>query len=566
MNQFTQDIAEVIHDQIPDLTEEEIDQLLEIPPNIDMGDYAFPCFTLAKQFRKNPVAIAQELSEKIAVKGAILRVANAGPYLNFFLDKGVLARQVMGEIWEKRERYGSAQIGDGKRIVIDYSSPNIAKPFGIAHLRTTVIGNALCKIYEFLGYKVIRVNHLGDWGTQFGKQIVAYKKWGDEELIKQNPIRQLYDLYVRFHVEAENDPSLEEEARLWFKRLEDGDKEARQLWQWFRDLSLEEFQRIYTLLDIGFDSYDGESFYNEMINDTIERIKEKGLTTVSQDALIIPLDQYNLPPCLLKKRDDATLYATRDICAAEYHYRTYEFEKKLYVVAAHQKLHFQQIFKVLELMEYPWANRCVHVEFGMMNFKGGKMSTRKGNIIVLEEVLSRAIELSEEIIEEKNPDLADKKGVAKDVGIGAVIFTDLSSKRVKDVTFDWDEVLNFDGETGPYLQYTHARISSVLRKYGRPVERDIDCSLLTTREELLLVKTLERFPQVVLRGTENYEPSMISNYLLELAGIFNKFYNGYRILSEDEMLTKARIFLSDSVRQTLYNGLTLLGIKAPEEM
>ncbi len=496
----------------------------------------------------------------------IREISSAGPYINFKVDKTRQAEFVLTRIFEQEAAYGSDKIGQGKTIVIDFSSPNIAKPFGIGHLRTTVIGNALYHIFRKLGFEVVRINHLGDWGTQFGKVILAYKMWGKEEELLRDPISTLYDLYVRFHREAEGKPELEEEARGWFKRLEDGDREVTELWQKFRDYSLQEFKRVYDLLGIEFDTYPGESFYNKFMDQTIAEIEAKGLSEISQDALIINLEKYDLPPCLLKKKDEATLYATRDIAAAIYRYNTYKFHKSLYVVGNAQRLHFQQVFRVLELMSYEWAEDCVHVDFGWIKFKQEMMSTRKGNIILLEDVLNKSIELARKIIDEKSPDLQNKEEVAREVGIGAIIFSDLSTRRNKDIDFDWDQALSFDGETAPYVQYTHARLCSLMRKYGRPVCKEIDYGVFSTPEEIGLVKLLEDFPRKVKSAAETYEPAFICSFLIDLCSNFNRFYQKHRIITEDEKSTSARMLLVKAIQVTLKSGLSLLGIKAPERM
>ncbi|RMF83772.1 MAG: arginine--tRNA ligase, partial [Nitrospinota bacterium] len=443
MKKFLTAIVQLLQPHVP-LSAEEIERTLELPPDPQMGDYGFPCFSLARHWKKAPAQIAAELAQRLQPTPLIPTIRPLGPYLNFFLHRPTVIQEVLEEISAQGAAYGQSKEGEGKTVIVEFSSPNIAKPFGVGHLRSTVIGHALHHIYQALGYQTIRINHLGDWGTQFGKLIVAYKTWGKEEVLQANPIRVLYDLYVRFHEEAEQNPALEDEARTWFKRLEDGDPEARRIWQWFNELSLKEFQRIYDRLGISFDYYTGESFYNTMLEDLVRRIQEAGLARYSEGALIVDLTPYNMPPLLLKKRDEATLYATRDLAAAEYRYRTFHFDKMLYVVGADQKLHFQQFFKVLELMGYDWVKRCVHVDFGLVKFNDEKMGTRRGNIIFLEEVLDKAVALAQSIIEEKNPHLEKKREVAEQVGIGAVIFADLSSRRTKDVQFQWERVLNFD--------------------------------------------------------------------------------------------------------------------------
>ncbi|KPL01138.1 MAG: arginyl-tRNA synthetase [candidate division Zixibacteria bacterium SM23_73_3] len=565
MNKFIEEIVKIISREI-DLPKEEIKALVEIPPDQKLGDYAFPCFVLGKRLKKSPNQIAGELALRMKVTGLIQEIYSIGPYVNFKVDKNKLAEFVLSQIFDQKDNYGSDNAGKGKTIVVDFSSPNIAKPFGIGHLRTTVIGNSLYHIFKKLGFNVVRINHLGDWGTQFGKVILAYKMWGDENELLKDPLSTLYDLYVRFHQEVEKKPQLEEEARAWFKRLEEGDKEATELWKKFRDYSLEEFNRVYQMLGIEFDSYAGESLYNQFMDQTIEEIKAKGLAEMSQDALIVKLEKYDLPPCLLKKKDEATLYATRDIAAAIYRYNTYHFHKSLYVVGSAQKLHFQQVFGVLELMRYKWAKDCVHVDFGWIKLRQEMMSTRKGNIILLEDVLNKSIQLAGKIIEEKNPKLENKEEVAKDVGIGAVLFADLSTRRNKDIDFDWDQVLSFEGETAPYAQYTHARLCSLLRKYGKSIHQEIDFGVLSTGEESTIIKLLEDFPRKVKASAESYEPAFICSFLVNLCSIFNRFYQKQRIITEDEKSTKARMLLIKAIQLTLKSGLSLLGIRAPERM
>lgn len=566
MDYFIKNIISLLKEKI-DLPEDEIKRLLEIPPDFKMGDYAFPCYSLSKTLKKSPNAIAVELAQTLPVGEPIEAVRAVGPYLNFFVDKTTLSKTVLMTISEERDRYGNKAVGKGKTVIIDFSSPNIAKHLAVHHLRSALIGNAIYHIYKTLGYTCVGINHLGDWGTQFGQLIVAYKKWGNENAHASYTVTDLNNLYVRFHQEAEKNPGLEDEARAWFKKLEAGDAEAKELWQYFKDISLKEFQKIYNMLEIHFDAFVGESFYNTMVEDTIARMKEKGLTKVSEQALIIDLEPYNMPPCLLRKKDDTTLYATRDIAAAEYRKKNYDFDRMIYVVGSEQKLHFNQFFKVLELMGHGWANRCVHVDFGLMKFKDGKMSTRKGKVILLEDLLIEAVERIRKIIEDKNPSLENKEAVARDVGIGAVIFADLCTKRNKDVVFNWDEVLNFEGETGPYIQYTHARLCSILRKYGRPVTIDnIQFEILKEEEAFILIKNLGQFPPIILKAAEFYEPSLICNYLIDVCGSLNRFYNAHRVLSDDEELTSARILLVDATRQVIRNGLHVLGMQAPERM
>jgi len=565
MNAFRDQIVQYLASHVP-LDQAELQRAIEVPPSVELGDYAFPCFPLAKALRKAPAAISTELAAAFQPTKLIKEARAAGPYVNFFVDRVAYTRAGLGAILEQGSRYGKSTEGVGKTVVVDYSSPNIAKPFGVGHLRSTVIGNALYRIYDHLGYRVMRINHLGDWGTQFGKLIVAFKRWGNEADLTTHAIQTLYDLYVRFHSEVETHPELEDEARGWFKRLEDGDPEARAIWQRFRDLSLQEFARIYERLGISFDSQAGESFYEPYLDSTIERIRQAGLVSVSDEALIVDLRPYNMPPCLLRKKDEATLYATRDLAAAMYRHETYGFWKMLYVVGADQRLHFQQVFKVLELMGFPWAQDCVHVDFGLIRFHDEKMGTRRGNIIFLEDVLDRAVELAEQIVHEKNPELPNKRQVAEAVGIGAVIFTDLSTRRVKDVNFEWEKVLTFEGETGPYVQYTHARACSVLRKADQPLRPDVDYSPLAQDEAFDLVRLLTDYPAVLRRAAENSEPFFVTDYLLTLSERFNKYYHNYRILTDDTAVREARLWLVKSVQTVIESGLTMLGIKAPEEM
>ena len=565
MNAFVDDLVQFLKSRLQ-LDAAELRRSIETPPSIQLGDYAFPCFPLAKTLRKAPQAIAAELASSFQPTTLLRAARPAGPYVNFFVDRVAYSQMGLAAIVEQDAAYGRSQEGVGKTVVIDYSSPNIAKPFGVGHLRSTVIGNALSRIYAHLGYGVRRINHLGDWGTQFGKLIVAFRRWGNEAELASHAIQTLYELYVRFHAEVETQPELDEEARVWFKRLEDGDPEARAIWQRFRELSLQEFARLYDRLGIGFDEQAGESFYEPYLEPTIERLRQAGLATVSDQALIVDLRPYNMPPCLLRKKDEATLYATRDLAAAIYRYETYEFAKMLYVVGSDQRLHFQQIFKVLELMGFPWAKDCVHVDFGLIKFNAEKMGTRRGNIIFLEDVLDRAVELAEQIVHEKNPALANKHEVAEAVGIGAVVFADMSTRRIKDVNFEWEKVLTFEGETGPYVQYTHARACSVLRKANQPVQTDVDCTPLTPDEDFALVRLLVDYPAVLRRAAEHYEPFFVTDYLLTLAEAFNKYYHNYRILTDDTRLREARLLLVKAVQVILHSGLHMLGIKALEEM
>ncbi len=545
---------------------DDIYKALEFPPESNMGDVALPCFKLSKIMRKPPAKIAQDLLDELPQNEFIEKAEAVSGYLNIFINRSLFIKQVLGKILDSRERYGSSDIGSGKTVVIDYSAPNIAKPFHIGHLRSTVIGGALYKIHNFMGYNCVGVNHLGDWGTQFGKLIVAYQKWGDKEAVEQNQISELMRLYVKFHEEVENDPSLEDEAREWFTKMERGNEEALKLWRWFSDISLKEFERVYDMLKVTFDSYAGESFYEDKMQPVIEELKEKSLLEESQGAMIVNLDKYDMPPCLILKKDGSTLYATRDITAAIYRKNTYDFEKCIYVTAAAQSLHFKQWFKVVELMGYNWAEKLKHVTFGLVSMQGEKLATRKGNVILLEELLNQAISKTMKIMEDKNPDLPGKDKIAREVGVGAVIFNDLSNNRIKDISFSWEEALNFDGETGPYVQYTHARACSVLAKAEGFNKENINEELLNGEYEYRLIKTLYLFPFKVKLAMDELEPSIVTRYLIDLAQDFNRFYHNNSILVEDSDIRNARLALVQSVKYTLSNGLRLIGLSTPERV
>ncbi len=569
MQKLKEEIGQVLAAQV-ELNPSEVVNLLEVPPEPEYGDYAFPCYILARQFKKAPAAIASELADKLSsTKGTYWdQVAARGPYLNFYLAPAAFGREVIFQIWEHGDKYGHTDLGGGRNVPIDYSSPNIAKPFGVGHIRSTVIGHSLYLIYKALGYNSIGVNHLGDWGTQFGKLIVAFERWGEKNQLEADPVDYLYKLYVKFHQEAEQDPALDDEARSWFKRLEEGDSAAVEYWTLFRKLSLENYAVIYDLLGIQFEHYHGESHYNEMLDRVIELVQEKGIAKESEGALIVDLEPYNLPPVMLRKKDGATLYITRDIAAAIYRQETFNFALSLYVVGAEQVLHFQQLFKILELLGFEWAKDCVHVPFGLIRFKEGKMSTRAGKIILLEEVLKRSINMAREIIEEKNPDLTDKESAAKAVGLGAVRFGDLSNDRIKNIEFDWEKVLDFSGETAAYIQYAHARICSILRKSGSLAEEwdDKAASLLVKDEETALIKTLAQLPGKIIASAENYRPSILARYLIDVAREFNRFYHNCPVLGSEGELQHGRLLLINATRQVIANGLGLLGIVAPEEM
>ena len=566
MADFKKLISEIIKSEIEDLTIEEITALIEVPPNKEMGDYAFPCFKLAKIFRKAPNAIAEDLAGKIQPTDDINKIVNLGGYVNFFVNKESLAKKVINQVLSEKENYGKSEFGKGKTVVVEFSSPNIAKPFHIGHVRTTVIGNALSKIYQSQGYHVEKLNHLGDYGTQFGKLIVAYKLWGDKQAVEKDPIKELLKLYIRFHDEAEAKPEMEDEAREWFTKLENGDQEAKELWQWFRDESLKEFSRVYDLLDIDFDSYVGESFYSDKMPAVIEELKEKNLLVESDGAMIVDLEDSKLPPALIQKRDGSTLYLTRDLASAFYRKKIYDFDKSIYVVGAQQELHFKQCFEIIKRMGYDWYKDMVHVQFGMVALEEGTMSTRKGRVVFLEDVLNQAINRTRQIIEEKNPDAENIDEVAKAVGVGAVVFQELSNSRIKDYTFSWDRTLSFEGETGPYVQYTHARCCAVLRKADQPVSADINYESLSDQDAADVLSVLETFNKSIMTAMKKNEPHIVTRFVLDLAQAFNKFYHNSPILVEDDDLRAARLALVEATRQTIENALKILGMKAPQKM
>lgn len=566
MIDFKSEVGKLISEKVDGFTQADIESLIEIPPNYDLGDYALPCFRFAKAFRKAPNMIAEDIAKSLEGNEYFERIENTGGYVNFFVNKQLLLESVLKEVVDKKEQFGSSTMGDGENVVIDYSSPNIAKSFHVGHLRSTVIGNSIYKIYKFLGFNPIGVNHLGDWGTQFGKMICAYNKWGNKDEIEKEPIKTLQSLYVKFHEESEKNPDLEDEGREWFKKLEDGDEEAKKIWKWFVDLSLEEFSRIYKLLNVDFDYYTGESFYEDKMARAVELIKEKDILVESDGAYVVDLEEYKMPPCLVIKSDGTTIYATRDITAAIYRQETFDFAKAIYITDYAQNLHFAQFFKVLELMGYDWAKNLEHVPFGRVSTEEGKLQTRKGNVILLDDLLNRSIEKVKEVIEEKNPGLENKDEVAKQVGIGAVIFNDLSNGRIKDIVFNWDRMLSFEGETGPYVQYTYARAKSVLRRAEYDITSDIDYSLLSNDESVNVARLLQSFPQTVVSAMEKNEPSFIAGHVIDLAQAFSRFYHECPIIVEDEDLQKARLLLVDCTATVIKTGLGLLGIETPEKM
>ena len=548
-----------------DLDLDKIESLIEIPPKSDMGDVAFPCFQLAKVMKKAPNMIAKDIADVIN-KDGFEKVESLGPYINFFMDKVKFSESIVNEILSEKDSYGSSKIGDGKRYLVEYSSPNIAKPFHVGHLFTTAIGNALYKMLKFEGYDTVRINHLGDWGTQFGKLISSYKRWGNEEAIEKSPITELLRIYVKFHDEAEKNPSLEDEGRMYFKKLEEGDNEAVELWKRFKDLSLKEFNNIYSILGVDFDSWAGESFYNDKMDIVVKELEEKNVLTDSNGAKVVMLDEYNMPPCIVVKSDGASIYATRDLAAAMYRKKHYNFDKCIYVVGKDQILHFKQVFKTLELAGHTWAKDCVHIPFGLVKFADRKLSTRKGNVVLLEELLKEAVAKTLETINVKNPELKEKEMVAKKIGIGAVLFTYLKNSREKDIVFDWDEMLSFEGETGPYVQYSYARAKSILRK-AEGINGDADFSKLTSKEEFELTKVLEGFNKAILLAIDRLEPSVVTRYTIEVAKAFNKFYNAHSVLNlEDTGLKVARLKLIEATAQVIKNSLNLIGINVVEEM
>ena len=556
-------IASELASVIDSLDQEAILNLLETPKNSEMGDIAFPAFSLAKVERKAPQMIAADIAAKINSQ-AFEKVVATGPYVNFFLDKSAISGAVIKEVIEKGADYAQQTEGQEQNITIDLSSPNIAKPFSVGHLRSTVIGDALSNIFKKMGYNTIKINHLGDWGKQFGLLMVAYKKWGSKEAVEANPIDELLKLYVRINAEIENDPALDDEGRLWFKKLEDGDPEATQLWQWFRDESLVEFNRIYKLLNVEFDSLNGEAFYNDKMDEAVQILEEKGLLEESRGASIVNLDDVELPPAMIKKSDGATLYITRDIATAIYRARTYNFVKNVYAVGQEQSNHFKQLKAVLKKMGFDWSDDMIHVDFGLVTKNRQKLSTRKGNIILLEPTLQEAISRAKAQIEAKNPDLENKEQVAQAVGVGAVKFYDLKTDRRNGYDFDLEAMVSFEGETGPYIQYAYARIQSLLRKADFQPNAQANYSL-NDAESWEIIKLLQDFARVIKRASVNYDPSLIAKYAISLAQAFNKYYAHTRILDESPE-RDSRLALSYATAVVLKEALRLLGVEAPEKM
>ena len=565
MIDFKNIAGEILSNAINEMEFDEIIKNIEVPKNTEMGEYAFPCFRLASIYKKSPNMIAQDIIGKINENENFEKITAAGPYINFKINKSILSKIIIEEVMEKKDEFGSSKTGEGKNVVVEYSSVNIAKPFHMGHIRSTMIGYSLYKIYNFLGYNAIGINHLGDYGTQFGKLIVAYKLWGNKEAIEKDPIPELLKIYVKFHQEAEEKPELDDEARAWFTKLENKDEEAVELWTWFRSVSLVEFERVYNMLGVHFDYFTGESFYSDMIPSLLEEMKEKNVIKDDEGIGIVELEDYDMPNAVITKSDGSSLYITRDLTAAKYRKETFNFDKNIYVVGSQQNLHFKQWMKIIDLLGYDWAYDCVHVPFGMVALEEGSLSTRNGRVIFLEDVLKKAVEKTKEIIEEKNPDLENKDQVAKQVGVGSVVFQELSNNRIKDYTFSWEGTLSFEGETGPYVQYAHARACSVLRNAKVELE-NIDYSLLDDKYSFDLIREISKFNSVVEKAAVKYEPSLVTRYITHLAQLFNRFYHENPILIDDIELKKARLSLVMSFKYTVKNGLALIALEAPEKM
>ena len=569
MIDFKNEIANILSEKISEISKDDIFQNIEVPPSYEMGDFAFPTFQLAKVFRKNPAVIATELKDSID-SDMFEKIETKGAYLNFFINKEKLSETIMKESIEKKEDFGRVDIGEGRNVIVEYSSPNIAKPFHIGHIRTTIIGDSLKRIFSFLGYNAIAYNHLGDYGTQFGMLIVAIKKWGNLKEIENNPIPELLKLYVKINDAIENDEKLHRECRDAFVDLENKDPEAVKMWEWIRNISLEEFKRVYKMLDIEFDSYKGEHYYSDKMDEQVKRMEEQGILVDSQGAKIVDLEKYDLPPALIIKSDGSTIYITRDVAAAKYRHDNYKPYKNIYVVASQQNLHFQQLKYVLKEMGYDWYDEVTHVPFGMVSLEDGTLSTRKGRVVYLEDVLNRAVDKVDDILtereEEKGIKIEDKEELAKEIGIGAVKFQELFNQRIKDYVFSWDKTLSFEGETGPYVQYVHARICSLLKKGDFNLDMEFDPTLLKTEEEINVLRVLYNFKDTVIDAHEKMEPFFVTRYVVELAKEFNKFYNRVPILDEDEKLKNTRLLLCYTVKNVIKKGLYLLGIKAPEKM
>ena len=568
MINLKEEIAKLISEQVADLSLDEVKNMIETPQDSKMGDYAFPCFKLAKILRKAPPLIAKGIAEAIAENDIFEKVEQVNAYVNMFISKEEFVEEVVEEVMERGDDYGRSNVGEGKPVIVEYSSPNIAKPFHIGHIRSTVIGNSINLLWDAMGYKVTRINHLGDYGTQFGKMIVAYRHWGNEEDVRKEPIKTLLHYYTKFHEEAEKDPSLDDEARETFAKLEQGGKEETELWQWFRDESLKEFTRVYNMLGIEYDSYAGESFYSDKMPAVVQELKDKNLLVESNGAEIVDLEPYGLTPAPILKSDGSTLYITRDLACAKYRKATYDFYKNIYVVASQQNLHFQQLKKILELMGYEWSKDIVHVPFGLVSLEEGTMSTRAGRVVFLEDVLNRAIDETREIIKEKGVATDNIEETAKQVGVGAVVFNELSNNRIKDYVFSWKQVLDFNGETGPYVQYTYARCASILRNAGEDANdlTGFDPSYITGDAAYTLAKEIYALTDVIIEAGEKYEPSILTRHIVDMAQAFNKFYHDEHILTDDKEERKAKLALVVAAKTAIKNGLALLGMEAPERM
>ena len=568
MINLKEEIAKLISEQVTDLTVDEIRNMIEVPQDPKMGDYAFPCFRLAKVLRKAPPLIAKGIAEGISENDIFEKVEQVNAYVNMFISKEEFVEEVVEEVMDRGDEYGRSNVGEGRPVIVEFSSPNIAKPFHIGHIRSTVIGNSINLLWDAMGYKVTRINHLGDYGTQFGKMIVAYRHWGNEDDVRREPIKTLLHYYTKFHEEAEKDPSLDDEARETFAKLEQGGKEETELWQWFRDESLKEFTRVYNMLGIEYDSYAGESFYSDKMPAVVEELKEKNLLVESQGAEIVDLEPYGLTPAPILKSDGSTLYITRDLACAKYRKATYDFYKNIYVVASQQNLHFQQLKKILELMGYEWSKDIVHVPFGLVSLEEGTMSTRAGRVVFLEDVLNRAIEETREIIREKGVATDNIEETAKQVGVGAVVFNELSNNRIKDYVFSWKQVLDFNGETGPYVLYTYARCASILRNAGDDAAdlSGFDPSYITGDAAYTLAKEIYALTDVIIEAGEKYEPSILTRHIVDMAQAFNKFYHDEHILTDDKEERKAKLALVVAAKTAIKNGLRLLGMEAPERM
>lgn len=561
-------ICKCIAKNLESMSEDELMKLIETPPDEKLGDFALPCFSFAKMLHKNPQIIAERLREVLQGEKQELGIESVevvNGYLNIFMNRTAYVKYCLDKIM--KVDFGIVKMGSGKTVCMDYSSPNIAKNFHVGHLRTTVIGNSLYKIYEKLGYQVVRINHLGDWGTQFGKLIVAYKKWSDEDSVTVKGIEELLRIYVKFNQEVENNPELMDEARSWFIKMEENDEEAIRIWTWFKEISLLEFTRVYKLLGVSFDSFTGESFYRDKVPALVEELKTKNLLMESQGANVIDLSEYDMPPCLITKSDGGSIYHSRDIAAVLFRKETYHFEKCLYVTGLEQSLHFKQVFKAIEVMGYEWAQDLIHVPYGLVSLKGEKLSTRSGNIIYAEDILNEAIERARNLIQSKNPDLPDKEEVAKKVGVGAIIFHDLFNQRIKNVDFSWEDVLSFEGTTGPYVQYTYARAKSILKKNKSVIIPEIvDFSVLDDDISYMLIKALSGYEEAILKAAQRYEPSIIARYLISVASTFNKFYHECPILQADEKTKQVRLVLVDLTQSIIKDACSLLGMECPEEM